>query len=550
MVALLDRISLLFYTVIHLRWQQVWFRLYYRLRKPQVIRMPVGAVPHAQLQWQSPCVLQQSYFDDSKVCYLGEDGQIADAADWNNRAKSKLWLYNLHYFDDLNAQNSELRVSSHQRLIHRWIGENPATAGNGWEPYPLSLRLVNWIKWCSRERKYDESVVGSIVQQADALAKQLEYHILGNHLFANAKALVFVGVFLTGTAAEKKLKKGLSILRQQIPEQFLADGGHFELSPMYHAIVLWDLLDLINLAQVSNKPELTAEVDSWKEFAVRAIKWLQVMTHPDGEISFFNDSAMRIAARPAQIVAYGRQLGLVMLEEPPQSHVLLPASGYSRINMPDHTVLVDHAAVGPDYLPGHAHADSLSFEWSVGNHRVLVNSGTSLYGDSAERLRQRQTAAHNTVVVEKKDSSEVWSGFRVARRAHSELVSADISKDGVALVMSHNGYRRLPGKVIHERTVKVSETSLQVIDRLYGSFHQAAAMFHLHPAVVATRLDEHHIKLTLSSGTQVLVSSGSVVEIADVSWHPQFGGSVPSKKLQLSFEAPEINITFSLLSGS
>ena len=39
-------------------------------------------------------------------------------------------------------------------------------------------------------------------------------------------------------------------------------------------------------------------------------------------------------------------------------------------------------------------------ELSLFGHRMLVNSGVSCYGDSRERLRQRATAAHNTVVID------------------------------------------------------------------------------------------------------------------------------------------------------
>ena len=69
--------------------------------------------------------------------------------------------------------------------------------------------------------------------------------------------------------------------------------------------------------------------------------------------------------------------------------------------------------MGPDYIPGHAHADTLSFELSIGAQRVFVNSGTSEYGLSPKRLNQRKTAAHNTVEVDGKDSSQVWSGLEL-----------------------------------------------------------------------------------------------------------------------------------------
>ena len=31
----------------------------------------------------------------------------------------------------------------------------------------------------------------------------------------------------------------------------------------------------------------------------------------------------------------------------------------------DQWVVMDVAPVGPDHIPGHAHADTLSFEWSL-----------------------------------------------------------------------------------------------------------------------------------------------------------------------------------------
>ena len=66
---------------------------------------------------------------------------------WEEERLEKLWLYNLNYFDDLNAKNAAERTQWHGDLINRWIVENEPGKGIGWEPYPTSLRIVNWIKW-------------------------------------------------------------------------------------------------------------------------------------------------------------------------------------------------------------------------------------------------------------------------------------------------------------------------------------------------------------------------------------------------------------------
>ena len=120
----------------------------------------------------------------------------------------------------------------------------------------------------------------------------------------------------------------------------------------------------------------------------------------------------------SELDAYSKRLGIVTVEKSEKNLLLLKDSGYIRISNGSAVALLDVSKIGPDYLPGHAHADSLSFELSIDNQRIMVNSGTSCYGLSIERLKQRGTLSHNTVTVNGENSSEVWGGFRVAKRAY------------------------------------------------------------------------------------------------------------------------------------
>ncbi len=382
--------------------------------------------------------------------------------------------------------------------------------------------------------------------QVEVLRQRLEYHLLGNHLFANAKALIFAGVYFSGERAQQWLDKGLAILDREIEEQFLSDGGHFELSPMYHATLLWDLIELVELVDCTGNAALRNREPTWREYVARGLTWLASMCHGDGEIGFFNDAAFGIAPAPAQVYAYARRLGFTVstIYRPAAGEVRLmrmASSGYARIDWTDAQALIDIARVGPDYLPGHAHADTLSFEWSLHRQRVLVNSGTSQYGVDAERERQRGTPAHNTVAIGTENSSEVWAGFRVGRRAHPfDLTAAIDAADEVRLACAHDGYRRLAGQPVHRREWLARTRELRVTDTLTARACEAMAYFHLHPDVQAA-VDNQAVLLQLKDGTRVTLRfEGGVPTLLPGTWHPRFGASVPNTCIVVRFQAPTL----------
>lgn len=473
--------------------------------------------------------------------FLGDELSLRNPNDWNCNKKTKLFLYNVHYFDDLNSTGAIKRKQHHDALIHRWIIENPPTCGNGWEPYPLSLRIVNWIKFFSRQDSVPTIWLDSLATQTAYLSNRLEYHLLGNHLFTNAKALIFAGCYLEN--ADAHLKTGLAILNRELPEQVLNDGGHFELSPMYHCIAMADLLDLINIGN-SYPNHIPASVrQNWQNTVKRMFLWLNRMRHPDGQISLFNDSAFGIAPEFDQLSNYARTLGIT----PPTATIGVhhaAASGYVSIQRDDLCCFLDVGHIGPDYIPGHAHADSLTFELSLFGQRLICDSGISEYGSSPERLRQRGTSAHNTVLIDQCNSSEVWSGFRVARRAYPINVRVAVSKNHdyestfneAAVTASHTGYRRLKGKNIHTRKWLIKGNRMIISDKISGPFTEAIALFHLHPSVIANQR-ENDTELHLPSGQRAWISAnGKPMQIQPSTWHPRFGESHPSQRLSTHFD--------------
>ena len=533
-------ILLYWHTIRHLKAVQFYGRLIHRYWRPRIKLKSLPKLSKHTDSWQKPASRLSSMVGPNDFKFLNELGNLNQLG-WDNPSREKLWRYNQHYFDDLNANNVEERKSWHSDLIEKWIVENAPFVGTGWESYPTSLRIVNWIKWHLGGNQLSVSALQSLFIQLRWLNKRLEYHLLGNHLFANAKALVFGGLFFENTEANNWLQKGLAILEREVKEQILPDGGHFELSTMYHALVIEDILDLINILKCFSgklNEEQNNQVSSWYDVAEKMYFWLHTMCHPDGEISFFNDSTFDVAPSISELDTYAKRLGIVTLETTDKKLILLKDSGYIRIKNDSLLALLDVAKIGPDYLPGHGHADTLSFELSVGDQRVIVNSGTSCYGSSTERLKQRGTLSHNTVTVNGENSSEVWGGFRVARRAYPENLQIRESclENKIEVHCSHDGYGRLKGKPVHQRSWLFKEQVLEIKDNIRGEYETAVSRFHFHPSLTIV-MDESQ-----SCGT-IALESGKIIswfilkgagKLEASSWHPRFGESMPSTCLAVT----------------
>lgn len=482
--------------------------------------------------WEKPAERRPSLLAPRRFFFLNVAGSL-DELGWDGSEPDKLWRYNQHYFDDLTADGSASRHDWHRSLIDDWIAGNPPGQGTGWEPYPLSLRIINWIKWSLAGNDISSRASASLAVQARWLEKRIEWHLLGNHLLINAKALLFAGHYFCGAEAKRWRDRAVRILTEQLPQQILEDGAQFELSPMYHLLACEDVLDIINLLNAHSE-DLTAkehELDTLcRSLVPDMLGWASAMLHPDGRVAQFNDCAFDVGPDFKAISAYAERLGFAS-EVQSAGSLLLAASGYARIVGGDMVVIVDVASVGADYLPGHAHADTLSFEASLGSQRLFVNGGTSIYGTGPERIRQRGSEAHNTVVVDGQNNSDVWSGFRVGRRAHIIDRMFLLSNGNCRVSGTHDGYRFLSRKAMVRREWAIAGDQLVIEDHIGDPNLPANAHFHLHPDIAVTLDDPHRGTLGLPDGRICRWESTTAGAIRPSQWNPEFGISRLSSQL-------------------
>lgn len=537
-----------FHTIRFLKLSQILWRAINLFKVIDTNRLKDLEIRESPSSWYKFKLARVGLLADHSYSFLNQRHYFDSSIDWNSKSEETLWLFNLHYFDDLNTEYSYEKNVWLRDSIDQWISKNKPLNGVGWESYTLSLRIVNWVKYFLNGEQSRPLWLESLALQTHVLSQNIEYHLLGNHILANAKALIFSGLYFNGMKAEQWLDKGLDIYTTQLDEQILMDGGHFELSPMYHNIILHDLLDLINIAKAYNNKKIIKFTDRWTEVALRMLSWSKAMKHPDGEISFFNDSAFEIAPTYKTLVSYAKILQIEANNSDYQIQGLalrkLKDSGYIRVDQKNLVAILDCARIGPDYLPGHGHADCLSFEMSLFNQRVFVNSGTSCYGLSPQRIKERGTAAHNTVIVNNTNSSDIWSSFRVSKRAFPFDLNFLNNNDECIISCSHDGYRRLKNSITHKRSWKFLQDAVVITDNLDGKFASAEAIYHIHPDISSIKHSHNSFVLNLPGDYNININilSGEATLI-DTYWHPEFGKSIPIKAISIKFTSSMVALS-------
>jgi uncharacterized heparinase superfamily protein len=492
------------------------------------------------------------------------------------KALPKLWLYHLNYCDflnlDLSRPDDASWLASALDIAADWLRRNPRGSRIAWDPYPLSLRVVNWLKFVARNARAAEAVgrgadvrkmVESIADQVSWLRDQIEEDLGGNHLVKNAKALLFAGVFLDCAESGRWWDQGSALLARELDEQVLADGGHVERSPMYHCQVLEDLLDVEALTAATLQPLACM---SGLQAAIARMTWfLRAILHPDGEIPLLNDAAFGMAAPARSLLtrasalqtdlpddSHGHVKGLPVKGalEPSVTATILADTGYAvlRNRASSSFAILDCGPLGPDYQPGHGHCDLLSHELSLQGQRIAVDTGVSTYQCGSERLYERSTAAHNTIRIDGEEQAEIWASFRVGRRPTAGRMESGDCESSMGRITWVRGrhFAYAHRNIVHTRTIAATATNIWlVIDALEGQgWHQADSFIHFHPSVaVESWSGERNLETTVTDCVEeeakglrpayvlthagkryALVASGACETALGSSWYaPRFG---------------------------
>jgi uncharacterized heparinase superfamily protein len=519
---MLTKLLLLFNTVKYLKPIQVFYQLWYRFKPRQKLNCPKTLPKDYKIKKLSfcPVFVKDCANADNRFRFLNLEVQFDKTIDWNYQDNGKLWNYNLQYFNYLNQNNvGDETKAAWLNDFDSWLG----TGKVGLEPYPVSLRIINVIRFLNdKDPKDFINAFRSIFTQLTYLENNLEFHIMGNHLLENIFALHAGGAFFQNKRWSVLAEK---LLIEQLTEQTTNDGAHFELSPMYHQIMLFRVLEAYSIAQSYEMEEFLGSK------AKLMLRWLNTISFSDGSIPLFNDSANEIALSTHEINVIAAELGLL-----DSADAKLSDSGYRIFFSNEFELVVDINGISPSYQPGHAHADTFSFELHWNGLPIIVDTGTSSYILSDRRKWERCTKAHNTVTVNGLNSSELWGSHRVGRRARVEILedsafAFDGFHDGYKV---HNASHRRSFVIGSERELKISDwivpirPASEVSPRL-----DVRAKIHFHPDV---KIQLEGDILQLNDKIKIFFKGAQYITLNDYLYAPEFNKLVNAKFVEIIFQ--------------
>ena len=163
-----------------------------------------------------------------------------------------------------------------------------------------------------------------------------------------------------------------------------------------------------------------------------------------------------------------------------------------------------------------------------------MDTGISTYEKNERRQYERSTPAHNTVTFNNYNSSQVWGGFRVGKRAKVKII--DESPNNIVAI--HNGFGT---PHLHTRRFNFVNGIVEINDTVLNG-HNCISYIHLSPEIKIKSLDNNIISTTLAD---IKISGASRIEVDNCEVSVQYNNLKAAKVIKIQFDR-ELKCTISI----
>ncbi len=447
-------------------------------------------------------------------------------------------LYGFSWLRHMRAADTAIARANARALVDEFIDRRHDRSEIAKLPAVAARRLISFLSHSpllleGADHAFYERFIRHVARLTERLTLALSGAVDGAARLQCLIAVTFAAISLDGQ--ERRLRRAEAALSDELDVQILPDGGHLSRNP---GLIIELLLDLLPLREtfVARGLEPPRSVLMAIE---RMMPHLRLFRHGDGSLALFNGMGITPPDLMATLAAYDDARAR------PIEHAAY--SGYDRLGAGRSTVVVDAGAAPRGANSVEAHAGCLSFEFSSGSQRIVVNCGASRFGPPELRLAARSTAAHSTVILAERSSASfglVLGEHRITAGPSDVRVARQDSEAGHEWVASHDGYRRTLG-ALHTRRLLLSNdgTTLTGEDEIAlpkeTEALPAVARFHLHPGIRASLIREGESALLALPSGEVweFEASGLVVTIEESIFLAAADGKRRTEQLAIHFDA-------------
>ena len=389
-------------------------------------------------------------------------------------------LHSFHWLRDLAEAEDQIAARSRvQTLIEDWISNNEIWSPLPWRPDILGERITLWFEYYDQlfatgGNSFRRLVVKSLSRQLKHLNRVAHIETIGIAKLTALKGLICGAACLPGGG--KRLPSLYKTLEREIERHILDDGSYINRNPSSHHTALTRLVEIRSIIKGRQLPSNNALEETIQKMA----PVLRFFRHPDGGLSQFNGSV------PGDTQCIDRTLIRAAARTLPPR--ILPISRYNRLLVGKILVLFDIGSPPPVGYDDNAHAGTLSIEVSIGRERLFVNCGAIIGTENSWKAVQRTTAAHSTLTIEDRNSSELLASGGLGSRRAKVIANYEEDDDYFISSARHDGYC-LPFSTVHSRTLRLAKNSerLEGVDELTCPDNRRFNIrFHLHPQVSAS----------------------------------------------------------------
>ena len=449
---------------------------------------------------------------------------------WRRKLAGFSWLRHLRAADSALAQANAQALVADFLALPKMAADDPAM-----EPAVVARRLLSFLSQSPALLDgADADFYDAFMMTLAHCARQLWRALAGDGARGADRVFCAIALAEFAVCADTGRKIAPHVTRAltaELDRQILSDGGHVSRNPQIAVDLLLDLLPLrqvIAARGLQTPPSVLRAID-------RMMPMLRMLQHGDGSLALFNGMGATALNRLASVLAHEDTRGA--------APVNAPYAGYQRLEARDAVVIVDAGGPPPFEFSQNAHAGCLSFEYSLGIERVVVNCGAPLPPHDDARELARATAAHSTLIIADRSSARI-APLSAPRRRAGRILSGPLEtpverrrlEGATALILSHDGYARDFG-LIHQRELTLTDDGAALLGRDLliaaengrkraepGDF---ALRFHIHPRVrVTPRGVQGAIELRLANEeTLIFEAEGAKAEIEDSIFFAALGGA-------------------------